>query len=642
VVPAPCSRQLTKIESGTALVIQGDYTHQELGSVGFQVNGKLVLRFVTVDGGETQSTSFIIAAAMSTVVVQHCHFDSFVSDGDGPVINAFGATVLVERSKFSNSHAENGGSISVFGTRLTVYESEFSSNAAKESGGAIFVKGILGAVIISGTTFDSCSATTGGAIYIVDAQEMIRKSASTYKYTFTANNQRAVLTGCTYRHCKAEISGGALRVDLAPVAVDTSIFAGNEARQGGAVAVKDADLQLNTSTFVQNLAYLRESLLYASEVSEGGGLHVLDSIADINGATFNMNSAQGGEGDSIFASVSTMRVWETDVIPFDAVGSVYTAVVPLAGCTDLVPPCAPGYSCSYERFSIFCRPCESGLVSLEGLVCTTCAQAYGRAGLGPNPDQTGCVSCQGNNYSSFGICLECPPALVVAKDRSRCEDCGARRTAFAESDGAKRICGCQQGFYNSTEALRVCFHSGYDESKIQNALSNTDMLKGQECLPCPTDVTGDGCLTCSAGVAVVSPGFTVPPISSSAAARRALQDERAPNNVATLFRCHIELDLAIARCPGCESEPCACAVGYSGNVCNECDENYGMSSSTRTCEPCEGTGYTAESMFLLAGIVFGTILVFFILGKIWKNFPLKHLLRCVFQPVRFTLTLVTC
>jgi hypothetical protein len=43
-----------------------------------------------------------------------------------------------------------------------------------------------------------------------------------------------------------------------------------------------------------------------------------------------------------------------------------------------------------------------------------------------------------------------------------------------------------------------------------------------------------------------------------------------------------------------------------------------MSASTRTCELCDDTGYTGESLFLLLGILLGLTLFFAILLKTWK------------------------
>ena len=61
-------------------------------------------------------------------------------------------------------------------------------------------------------------------------------------------------------------------------------------------------------------------------------------------------------------------------------------------------------------------------------------------------------------------------------------------------------------------------------------------------------------------------------------------------------------------------------------------------SSDRTCEACEDSGYTMESLAMLAGVIVGLILVVCILGKVWKGLTIKHILRCAFQPIRILIT----
>ena len=99
-------------------------------------------------------------------------------------------------------------------------------------------------------------------------------------------------------------------------------------------------------------------------------------------------------------------------------------------------------------------------------------------------------------------------------------------------------------------------------------------------------------------------------------------------------RCHVEMDLAVARCPG-EAVLGAdrlhtCAEGYTGTTCNSCMDGFGMSSD-RVCEACEDSGYTLGSFLMLAGVIVGLMLAIFILGRIWKGLKLKHILRCAFQ-----------
>ena len=131
-------------------------------------------------------------------------------------------------------------------------------------------------------------------------------------------------------------------------------------------------------------------------------------------------------------------------------------------------------------------------------------------------------------------------------------------------------------------------------------------------------------------------GYTVPQLGGHSASRRAMQSSDGPE-VVTVFRCHIEMDIAAKRCPLNPDYPGQCALGYEGKLCDTCIDGYGMDPS-RECAPCAGTGYTPES-FTLLGIILGALaLLTVILAKVWKAFPLKHFPRCAFQPGRILIT----
>eukprot|EP01051_Picozoa_sp_SAG22_P022716 SAG22_NODE_5553_length_994_cov_1.067039_1_plen_130_part_10 len=126
--------------------------------------------------------------------------------------------------------------------------------------------------------------------------------------------------------------------------------------------------------------------------------------------------------------------------------------------------------------------------------------------------------------------------------------------------GEQRTCGCEDTFVNASERVHVCFFGDYEDDRYQAAISTnvaSVAATSQECETCPIDVSGDGCLECADGVSSVSPGFTIPTVQSvpEGLSRRALQ----ATEVVTIFRCHIELDLAIARCAGSQEPPCLCA-----------------------------------------------------------------------------------
>ena len=98
------------------------------------------------------------------------------------------------------------------------------------------------------------------------------------------------------------------------------------------------------------------------------------------------------------------------------------------------------------------------------------------------------------------------------------------------------------------------------------------------------------------------------------------------DGVLMVFRCHNKMELAEKRCPA-GAEPGVCAYGYEGSVCDGCIEGYGMSPA-RECEPCEGTGYTTQSMVVLICIFAGIFFVTYVFTNLWKVFSLKHFARC--------------
>ena len=82
---------------------------------------------------------------------------------------------------------------------------------------------------------------------------------------------------------------------------------------------------------------------------------------------------------------------------------------------------------------------------------------------------TRCEPCEGNNHSSFGVCLPCPLEKVVSEDKSRCENCIERQTAVATAAQEARTCGCDDIHYNATAQLLACFDDHYSGLQLQAA-----------------------------------------------------------------------------------------------------------------------------------------------------------------------------
>ena len=97
------------------------------------------------------------------------------------------------------------------------------------------------------------------------------------------------------------------------------------------------------------------------------------------------------------------------------------------------------------------------------------------------------------------------------------------------------------------------------------------------CQSCHADTTGRVCVDCDAagGAGKVVAGFTVPQLPTALKERRRLE---AADGVSFAFRCHVEDELAVARCPA-DANPGECSLGYTGFLCQSCV----TSQATRRC-----------------------------------------------------------
>jgi len=186
--------------------------------------------------------------------------------------------------------------------------------------------------------------------------------------------------------------------------------------------------------------------------------------------------------------------------------------------------------------------------------------------------------------------------------------------------------------------MHVCFFTAYEPDQLSKALDQLSS-KTQDCDTCPKDIVGEDCLQCVDGTYGIRPGYTVPPLSHA-------------GSDTYVFRCHYDIDIAMKRCPGSvdsqivplvngsrrlqEARLVMCALGYEGQLCGECADDFGMNSD-RVCEPCD-TANTGGAFLIFFGLIFGIALILAIIGKFWSGFPLKHLLRCSIQPGRIIIT----
>jgi hypothetical protein len=489
------------------------------------------------------------------------------------------------------------------GSVVTIANTEMRGNVGAEAG-AVLVTGVGTVATITETIVHDCSA-----------------SSSTQAVGAVLVQSGALLN--------------AIGLTLTANFADSSLIEGASSIAAGAMLVDEASLVLSHSTFQRNrikasLAGKGSAGLYASYSTidvEFSHLDFNDAVNEITGMHYGPTFTTGMHA----LNSETIRAFETTFLPFDDGESVIVSPGSFrgklrGGC--LEHPCLPGFGCQHANYSLSCHGCSDVTYSHDGINCIACPQ-----GNGPNEDLTGCTGCTGNNHSTFGVCLPCPTELVVDSDKINCDACGVHRTAVSVgTPDVPRVCGCDDGYYNGSIVVQACFVGGYDASMHQKVIQDHYMALAstkQHCEACPTDVTDVGCVVCRDGKPpAVAAGYTVPQIAPDSGRRMLLED--GDLEIALVYRCHIELPLARARCPE-GANPGECNFGYEGYLCDSCIEGYGMSPA-RTCEPCEGTGFTGQSLVLLMGIIGGVAFVLWVISKLWKAFPLKHLARCAFQP----------
>ena len=279
--------------------------------------------------------------------------------------------------------------------------------------------------------------------------------------------------------------------------------------------------------------------------------------------------------------------------------------------------------CRFESSSVFCEPCSVNEYG-DGKKCYPCL-----SGTEPNSLKDGCRACSPGTFSELGICDDCGPGTVAAASgQVVCDVCPMQTVPDADNIH----CLCSTGSYNATASVQVCYSRGFDAAHLRDSLARHESTQtGIDCDSCPVDQTGEVCLLCEDGLGAVRPGFVAPlPLD---------QDSMT----LSVFRCHNDMATGTKRCPGSSTgtarrlqEDPQCNTGYTGIICGECSDGYGMSNNE--CIPCEDTGFTWGSLFVLIVALAGILLLLLLVGRKWKTFPLKHVIRCSAQPLRMLIT----
>jgi predicted outer membrane repeat protein len=297
----------------------------------------------------------LFASHSSEVSLENVVASSNVAKSGGALYVNDQASVTISSSSLSNNQAltGNGGAVFLEGSSLNVSSSSFVSNSAAGKGGAISAAKTVTQVDeedvvtishleISSSSFTTNSSTEGGAIYILELNELDVRSCVFEENSSSGNggalsSHGAIVTitdQSSFESNHADGNGGALYIsytssgsyDSRFEVSDTSFslngadgnggaiygtavsslaetlnlgnceFASNSASLGGAVFVNSSTVSISESTFSDNCA-----------TTSGGSLYGNGSAFAIDGTSFTGNSA-GSSGGAIYANNTVLTI----------------------------------------------------------------------------------------------------------------------------------------------------------------------------------------------------------------------------------------------------------------------------------------------------------------------------------------------
>jgi Leucine-rich repeat (LRR) protein len=224
------------------------------------------------------------------------------------VYNSSAAVVLIDSSTFSGNYGGRGGAAALSSAAITITGSTFSHNAnnfatADADGGALLVSDAFGFAVMS-TVFEGNAAARGGAVSVISTGANVG-SSSLQNCTWSSNRANGTVGGGALfvnvsassfavtqgvfagNACLDEACRGGALLSYSPVALGSSIFSGNNAGSGGAVALHFSSVAIADTEFASNTA-----------TGDGGGL-LVDSATNFQALNVTLTSNSASQGGAV-------------------------------------------------------------------------------------------------------------------------------------------------------------------------------------------------------------------------------------------------------------------------------------------------------------------------------------------------------
>ncbi|MCL2118522.1 MAG: hypothetical protein FWH27_08875 [Planctomycetaceae bacterium] len=234
---------------------------------------------------------FIPATSTETVTITDSGFDGNIAEGSlGGAIVLRGGVLEIQDSTFTENEAVFGGAIHASSSILDIQNTGFIKNKATEGGAIFSLKGKLD--VSNDSSFTENEADLGGAVYR-KGYVASGDSSSFSDVTFTGNmanssafgggaifipatsTETVIITGSTFYGNKAEAGyGGAVNSRGAVLEVQTSSFSNNIAANGGAISAEFTEVEIQSSLF------------YGNEAVNGGAIYSMYGTLDVSTCSF--------------------------------------------------------------------------------------------------------------------------------------------------------------------------------------------------------------------------------------------------------------------------------------------------------------------------------------------------------------------
>eukprot|EP01045_Picozoa_sp_COSAG04_P003515 COSAG04_NODE_144_length_22941_cov_54.823614_1_plen_1624_part_10 len=402
--------------------------------------------------------------------------------------------------------------------------------------------------------------------------------------------------------CASLGEGGYIRANNSAIITVEKVFfggaGGSAPAQGGAIFAVSSTVSVRLSRFdrLSNGVSAGSCSLSLSDVAFIATGNSQDEASLLRVYTADGAGAAGGPRQSTLLVDTTFSPW-TPAAVSDTSGWNPTA----GDCAE--HPCDPGFSCSFEHYSLRCTPCRAGTQSEHGLTCERC-----QPGEEPVQGQTNCQACTGDTYSADGVeCRDdCPRSSSIIIGGSLCPEgkhceCALCPEGKGPASNRTQCERCPAGQYGTDGACRDCTAPTVSHSDREGQGPNRCVLctPGKE--PDPDNRQQEGCKSCQ-GESFSSFGVQCQPCASPGIPNK----EKTACNSDGVTVCPPGKGMVGGICQVCEAgqyssygTDCVACTG-DNNValertrCEKCPPRYGFLNQT-ACEPCQPPRYSPGS-----------------------------------------------